>query len=71
MKGLDVSIAQPDVIHDVVDQIWARMKDTAKDAVAGDHAQSDFHLVQPRSIGWCKVEVDLRVRRPSLRGRVL
>lgn len=69
MKGLEVSVVQPDVIHDVVDQIWARRQDTAKDAVAGDHAQSDFRLVQPRSVGWCKVEVDLRVRRPSLRGR--
>lgn len=39
MKWLGVALIQPNVIHDLVDQIRHGVKDAAKDAVAGDHAQ--------------------------------
>jgi hypothetical protein len=39
VKGLGVSIAEQDVIHDFVHQVYRRTEDAAADAVAGDQAQ--------------------------------
>lgn len=72
MKGLGVAVVKTDVIHDLVGQIRYGVKNAAADAVAGDHPQPDFHLIQPGGVGWREMELDLGVPcRPSFHCRGL
>ncbi len=59
MKWSGIAVIQPNVIHDLLDQIGHGVKNSAADSVADDHAQPDFHLVQPRCAVGREVELDM------------
>jgi len=66
------AVVESDVVHYLVAQVRDRVKDAATDAVARDHAQPDFHLIQTGGVGRREVEFDLGMcRRPSFHRWVL
>src|SRR5712692_2326406 len=71
VKRLGVAVVQSDVIHNLVGQIRHGVKNAAADAVPGDQAQPDFHLIQP-GVGRREMELNLGVPgRPSFHCRGL
>lgn len=50
-KGLRMAVVKPHVAEDLAHQVEDRAEDTPTDAGPADHAEPDFHLVQPGGIG--------------------
>src|SRR3989304_9776722 len=71
-KGLGMAVVEPHVAEDLAYQVEDRPEDAATDAISADHAEPDFHLVQPGGIGGRKMKLHVRMTLlPGSHGRRL
>ena len=56
-KRLGMPVVESDIGHDFADQVGDQTEDAMADAVAGDHPQRDFELIELGGMGWSEVEM--------------
>jgi len=71
-EGLGGAVIEPHVAQDLAHQVEDGAEDAPAEAISGDKAEPDFHLVPPRGIGRCEMELHVRMTlAPGAHGRGL
>src|SRR3972149_10028148 len=63
-EGLGGAAVEPHVAQDLAHQVEDGPEDAPSDAISGDQAEPDFHLVPPGGIGGREMELHVRMTLP-------
>jgi hypothetical protein len=61
-KGSGAGVIKADIAPEFAGQVSLGRKDAPSDDLALDFGEPQFHLIEPRAIGWGKVQVHLGIQ---------